>query len=48
MEDLTRVMLHLSRIPHQSLREMGQRSQHIIDDFSLTRWASEVARIAEA
>lgn len=47
-EELTGVMLRLSQMPGEALRVMGQRSHEIIDDFSLTRWASEVARIAAA
>lgn len=47
-EELTAHMLRLSRLPRETLKTMGLGSQHIIEDFSLTRWASEVARIAEA
>lgn len=47
-DDLTRSLVALSRMPDERLRQMGRRSQEIIDDFSVNRWASEVARIATA
>jgi 1,2-diacylglycerol 3-alpha-glucosyltransferase len=46
--ELTSLMSRLSDMPSEALLEMGQRSQQIIEEFSLTRWASEVARIAAA
>jgi glycosyltransferase involved in cell wall biosynthesis len=47
-EELTRLMLRLSQLDGAALRAMGQRSREIIEEFAPSRWASEVARIAEA
>jgi 1,2-diacylglycerol 3-alpha-glucosyltransferase len=46
--ELTSRLLTLSQTPDERLCEMGQRSREIIEDFSVNRWASEVARIAAA
>jgi 1,2-diacylglycerol 3-alpha-glucosyltransferase len=47
-EELTGVMLRVSQLDDAALRAMGQRSREIIEEFAPSRWASEVARIAEA
>jgi 1,2-diacylglycerol 3-alpha-glucosyltransferase len=47
-DELTRLMARVSQQPAERLHAMGRRSGEIIDDFSVGRWASEVARIANA
>jgi 1,2-diacylglycerol 3-alpha-glucosyltransferase len=47
-EELTRLLLQLSRLSNDARGAMGRRSREIIDNFSVRHWASEVARIAEA
>ena len=47
-EELTQLLLRVSSLSSDVLGAMGQRSREIIQEFSPARWASEVARIANA
>lgn len=45
-DQLTALLLRMSRSNRETLRAMGQRSLDIIQEFSPSRWAAEVARLA--